>query len=64
VFGALKNLFARPPDGKGAARRVLNIGGGGKGVVVPPHFQDWEQLPPRSTEEWRLLAKHLVSMPA
>ena len=43
MFGTLKNLFARPTGGKGAARRVLNVGGG-KGVALPPHFQDWEQL--------------------
>lgn len=44
MFGALKDLFARPADGKGAARRVLNVGGGSKGVALPPHFQEWEQL--------------------
>ena len=41
--GALKNLFVRRP-GSGAARRVLNVGGGSKGVALPPHFRDWEQL--------------------
>ncbi len=44
MFEALKNLFARPRGGEGAARRVLNVGGGGKGVALPPHFRDWEQL--------------------
>ncbi|MBI5908492.1 MAG: hypothetical protein HY848_00825 [Betaproteobacteria bacterium] len=44
MFEALKNLFARPPGGKGAARLVLNVGGGGKSVALPPHFQGWEQL--------------------
>ena len=44
MFGALKNLFTRPAEGEGAARRVLNVGGGSKGVALPPHFQDWEQL--------------------
>ena len=44
MLGALKNLFTRPAEGKGAARRVLNVGGGSKGVALPPHFQDWEQL--------------------
>ena len=44
MFATLKHLFARPAEGKGAARRVLNVGGGSKGVALPPHFQDWEQL--------------------
>ena len=44
MLDALKGLFARPTEGKGAARRVLNVGGGSKGVALPPHFQDWEQL--------------------
>ena len=44
MFEALKQVFARPSGAKGAARRVLNVGGGSKGVALPPHFQDWEQL--------------------
>ena len=44
MFDALKGLFARPPGGNHAARRVLNVGGGSKGVALPPHFQGWEQL--------------------
>lgn len=44
MFGALKDLFARPAAARGGARRVLNVGGGSKGVALPPHFQDWEQL--------------------
>ena len=44
MFGTSKKLFAMPPGGKGAARRVLNVGGGSKGVALPPHFRDWEQL--------------------
>ena len=44
MFGALKDLFARPADAGGAARQVLNVGGGSKGVALPPHFQDWKQL--------------------
>jgi tetratricopeptide (TPR) repeat protein len=44
VFGTLKQLFARPADAGGAARQVLNVGGGSKGVALPPHFQDWKQL--------------------
>ena len=44
MIDALKNLFARPASAGGAARRVLNVGGGSKGVALPPHFQNWEQL--------------------
>ncbi|MBE0613352.1 MAG: hypothetical protein IH604_06775 [Burkholderiales bacterium] len=44
MIGALKDLFARPADAKGAPRRVLNVGGGSKGVALPPHFHEWEQL--------------------
>ena len=44
MLGTLKNLFVRPPEAGGAARRVLNVGGGSKGVALPPHFQEWEQL--------------------
>jgi SAM-dependent methyltransferase len=40
----LKNLFARPPAGAGAPRRVLNVGGNSKAVALPPHFRNWEQL--------------------
>ena len=42
MLDALKSLFVRP--GAGAVRRVLNVGGGTKGVELPPHFQDWERL--------------------
>ena len=38
------NLFKRSAGVSPAARRVLNVGGGSKGVALPPHFQDWEQL--------------------
>lgn len=41
MFDALKGLVAPPP---GAKLRVLNVGGGSKGVALPPHFQDWELL--------------------
>ena len=44
MLDALKGLFARPPGGQGAVRRVLNVGGASKGFALPPHFQDWEQL--------------------
>jgi tetratricopeptide (TPR) repeat protein len=44
VFGSLKDLFARPAEGKGRDRRVLNVGGGGKNIALPPHFENWEQL--------------------
>ena len=44
MFGTLKDLLARPAGAKDAPRRVLNIGGGSKGVALPPHFQGWEQL--------------------
>jgi tetratricopeptide (TPR) repeat protein len=44
VFAKVKDLFARPASGKGPARRVLNVGGGSKGVALPPHFERWEQL--------------------
>ena len=44
MFEALNDIFARARAGKDAARRVLNVGGGSKGVALPPHFQDWEQL--------------------
>ncbi|MFA5913423.1 MAG: glycosyltransferase [Burkholderiales bacterium] len=40
----MKDLFARPAGARGAPRRVLNVGGGSKGVELPPHFQGWEQL--------------------
>ncbi|TSA10946.1 MAG: hypothetical protein D4R74_13860 [Betaproteobacteria bacterium] len=38
------DLLKRPASGRPATRRVLNVGGGTKGVALPPHFQDWEQL--------------------
>lgn len=44
MFDALKVLLARPSAGDGAARRVLNVGGGSKGVALPAHFDGWEQL--------------------
>ncbi len=44
MFGTLKSLYTRLPGGQGADRRVLNVGGGSKGVALPPHFQDWGQL--------------------
>ena len=44
MFETFKNLFTRPPGGGGAAWRVLNVGGGNKGVALPPHFHDWQQL--------------------
>ena len=44
MFAKARNLFARQPGGKAAARRVLNVGGGSKGVALPPHFENWEQL--------------------
>ena len=44
MFDALKGLFARPPQSKGAAARVLNVGGGSKSIALPPHFRDWEQI--------------------
>ena len=40
----MKDLFKRSIAGRAAIRRVLNVGGGTKGVALPPHFQDWEQL--------------------
>lgn len=44
MFASLKGLFARPPAGKGTAKRVLNVGGGSKSITLPPHFRDWEHL--------------------
>ncbi|HEY5292882.1 MAG TPA: glycosyltransferase [Burkholderiales bacterium] len=40
----MKNLFTQPAEGKGAARRVLNVGGGSKRIAIPPHFDGWEHL--------------------
>jgi tetratricopeptide (TPR) repeat protein len=44
MFGVLKDLFAPAPGGKGAARRVLNVGGGSKHIGIPSHFDGWEHL--------------------
>lgn len=44
MFAKLRGLFARPEDAKAGPRRVLNVGGGSKGVALPPHFEHWEQL--------------------
>jgi len=44
MFAALKGLFAPPPGGKSAGRRVLNVGGGSKRIAIPPHFDGWTQL--------------------
>jgi len=44
VFDALKVLLARPSAGDGAARRVLNVGGGKKSTPLPPHFECWEKV--------------------
>jgi GT2 family glycosyltransferase len=44
VLESLKDLLARPSGGKASAKRVLNVGGGSKGVALPPHFQNWEHL--------------------
>ncbi|MFH1605656.1 MAG: methyltransferase domain-containing protein [Pseudomonadota bacterium] len=44
MFAALKKLFVRKAAAVGVAKRVLNVGGGGKSIGLPPHFCDWEQL--------------------
>ena len=44
MFDALKAALGRPAAGARPAKRVLNVGGGSKGVELPPHFQDWRQL--------------------
>jgi len=44
VFAKVRDLFARAPGAAGSARRVLNVGGGSKGVELPPHFARWAQL--------------------
>ena len=44
MFGALRNLFARPAGDSGAARRVLNVGGGNKRIAIPPHFDGWKHI--------------------
>ena len=44
MLEGLKDLRSRPSGGKAPAKRVLNVGGGSKGVALPAHFQDWEQL--------------------
>lgn len=44
MFSRLKNMFARETAAAGAAKRVLNVGGGSKAISLPPHYRDWEHL--------------------
>ncbi len=44
MFAKVKDLFARPAAAERTAKRVLNVGGGSKGVALPPHFASWAQL--------------------
>lgn len=44
MLSRIRDLFVRSADAKDAPRRVLNVGGGSKGVALPPHFDSWQQL--------------------